>query len=191
MKRSLLLLTGLGMAVGIILAGLNVATAQETPGTTPDKLVPVPPPAEKAPAEKPVPWPPGRFGHGIDRFHGPFGGFGPGGFGHKFGRGAIHGEFTTAAPDGQGFRTHATQMGEVTAVSSSSITVKSEDGFSRSYAVDENTLVNAGRDGIDSVKTGDQAQITAVVEGDKARAVQVFDTTNVQRLRERWWPGHK
>jgi hypothetical protein len=185
MKRSLLMLAGLGMAVGITLAGLNIATAQETPSTTPDKA-----PAEKAPVEKPVPGP-GRFGHGIDRFHGPFGGFGPGGFGHKFGRGAIHGEFTTPAPDGQGFRTHATQMGEVTAVSKSSITVKSEDGFSRSYAVDEDTLVNAGRDGIDSIKTGDGVQITAVVEGDTARAVHVVDTTNVRRLRDRWWPGRK
>jgi hypothetical protein len=182
MKRSLLMLAGLGMVVGVVLAGLNIATAQETPNTTPatpDK----PPAVEKAPLERPFPFPgPGRFGPGP---------FGPGPFGHKFGRGAIHGEFTTPAPDGQGFRTHATQMGEVTAVSKSSITVKSEDGFSRSYAVDEDTLVNAGRDGIDSIKTGDGVQITAVVEGDTARAVHVVDTTNVRRLRDRWWPGRK
>lgn len=200
MKRSLLMLTGLGMAVGVILAGLNVATAQETPSTTPEQPAQEAPaekaPAEdKAPAEKPVPAP-GKLGREkldlfLDRFG--LGGFGPGHHGlgfDKFGRGAIHGEFTTKMPDG-GFRTQATQLGEVTAVSKSSITVKSEDGFSKSYAVDENSLVNAGRDGIDSVKTGDQVHVMAVVEGDQARAVHVVDTTNVKRLRERWWPGRK
>jgi hypothetical protein len=78
----------------------------------------------------------------------------------------------------------------VTAVSKSSISVKSEDGFSRTYAVTEDTLVNAGRDGIDSVKTGDAVQLTALVEGDTARAVHVSDITNLRRLRERW-PGGK
>lgn len=170
MKRSLLMFAGLGMVVGIILAGLNIATAQETPSTTPDKA-----PAEKAPAQEPD----RKFGG-----HRGFGKFGPGGHG-GFGKFGIHGEFTTKAPDG-GYRTVASQTGEVTSVSKSSITVKSEDGFSRSYAVDENTLVNAGRDGIDSVKTGDQVQLMALVEGEKARAVRIMDTTNVERLRERW-----
>jgi hypothetical protein len=183
MKRSLLLLAALGTVVGITLAGLNIATAQETPTTTPATPTPEKPPAvEKAPGEKPFPFPgPGRLGRGP---------FGHGPFGHKFARGAIHGEFTTPAPDGQGFRTHATQTGEVTAVSKSSISVKSEDGFSRTYAVTEDTLVNAGRDGIDSVKTGDAVQVTALVEGDTARAVHVSDITNLRRLRERW-PGSK
>jgi hypothetical protein len=193
MKRSLLMLAGLGMSVGVILGGLNMATAQETPSTTPTPT-PETTPAPPAPAEKPVP---DAVREKLDRFF-DRGGFGPGlrgpfghdPFGHKFGRGAIHGEFTTKAPDG-GFRTQATQLGEVTAVSQSSITVKSEDGFSRTYAVNEDTLVNAGRDGIGSVKTGDQVQVSALVEGDTARAVHVFDTTNVQRLRERWWPKGK
>jgi hypothetical protein len=198
MKRSLLMLAGLGMAVGIILGGLNMATAQETPSTTPTptpETKPVEP--APAPAEKPVPDRLrekldrlDRFGHGRSGFGFGPGAFGPGPFGHKFGGGAIHGEFTTKAPDG-GFRTQATQLGEVTTVSPSSITVKSEDGFSRTYAVNEDTLVNAGRDGVGSVKTGDQVQISALVEGDTARAVHVFDTTNVKRLRERWWPKGK
>jgi hypothetical protein len=184
MKRSLLLLAVLGTAVAVTLTGFNVATAQEqTPGTepaTPEK----PSAVEKAPrppGEKPASGP-GRHERGF---------FGHGPFGHKFGRHALHGEFTTRHPDGEGFRTHATQTGEATAVSKSSITIKSEDGFTRTYAVNEDTLVNAGRDGIDSVKTGDSVHVSAVMEGDTARAIHVSDITNLQRLRERWGPGRK
>jgi hypothetical protein len=184
MKRSLLLLAVLGTAVAVTLTGLNVATAQEqTPGTepaTPEK----PPAVEKAPrpsGEKPFAGPGGQ-GRGF---------FGHGPFGQRFGRHALHGEFTTRHPDGEGFRTHAVQTGEVTAVSKSSITVKSEDGFTRTYAVNEDTLVNAGRDGIDSVKTGDSVHVRALMEGDAARAIQVSDITNLQRLRQRWGPGRR
>lgn len=155
-------LVAMGVAAGIMLAGFGIAAAQEsTPSTTSDGGT-TPPPKF------------GGFGHR---------GFGFGGFGH----GAIHGEFTTRAPNG-GYQTLATQTGEVTSVSNSSITVKSEDGFDRTYAVNDNTLVNAGRDGIDDVKDGDEVRIMAVVDGDTARAVQVVDTTNLQRLGEQWRP---
>jgi hypothetical protein len=158
-----------GVAAGIMLAGLGMAVAQESPPTTApeNKTAPADPPPEKA----------GRFGHKGFRF-----GFGPG-----FGHGAIHGEFTTRAPD-EGFRTIATQTGEVTSVSESSIAVKSEDGFDRTYAVTEDTMVNAGRDGIGDVKTGDEVHVMAVVEGDRARAVHIADTTNLRRLGEQWRP---
>ena len=115
--------------------------------------------------------------------------FGHGFFGHDgFGFGAIHGQFTTPAPNG-GYQTIDTQLGTVTAVSSSSISVKSADGFTATYSVDTNTLVNAGRDGISSVKTGDTVHVVAVVSGGKASAVDVFDVTNVQNLRGRWAPA--
>ena len=54
---------------------------------------------------------------------------------------ALHGEFVTAK-DGGGYETIATQKGEVTAVSESSITVKSADGYSRTYTVNSDTKVN-------------------------------------------------
>ena len=78
------------------------------------------------------------------------------GLGHRgqFGLGgALHGEFVVKK-EGGAYQTVATQRGEVTAVSKDSITVKSEDGYSRTYAITEDTLVNAARDGIDDVKTG-------------------------------------
>lgn len=101
--------------------------------------------------------------------------------------GAIHGEFTAPKPDG-GYQTLAMQVGEVTSVSSSRITVKSEDDFSRTYIVDDGTLVNAGNNGIADVNTGDSVRILAVVEGDDARAVEIMDKTQIQDLRGRWNP---
>lgn len=112
------------------------------------------------------------------------------GMGHGpkgFGMGGIHGEFTTRAPGG-GYQTIATQNGEVTAVSASSITVKSEDGYTRTYGVDDNTLVNAGNNGIADVKTGDTVRVTAIVSGNTRRAVDIVDGTNVQASRGRWMP---
>ena len=105
-----------------------------------------------------------------------------------FGFGAIHGQFTVAAPGG-GYQTLDTQQGTVSAVSSSSITVKSADGFTATYSVDTNTLVNAGRDGIANVKTGDTVHVIAVVSGGTASAVEVTDGTNLRNLRGRWAPG--
>jgi len=88
------------------------------------------------------------------------------GFKGMFG-GGIHGEFVTPKQDG-GFQTIATQSGEVTAVSSDSLTVKSEDGFSRTYTLGSDTRVNAGREGVTAVKTGDQVSVFATVEGSTA-----------------------
>ena len=110
--------------------------------------------------------------------------FGPGGFG-GFGRG-LHGEVTMRKPDGNGFQTVAFQTGEVTAVSPSSITVKSEDGFSRTYSVDENTVVGSGRDGIGTVKTGDTVRLGGVVDGGQAKAAAILDSTSLGKIGEHW-----
>jgi hypothetical protein len=112
--------------------------------------------------------------------------FGLGGFGGLGRGGALHGEFTIRKPDGNGFQTVAVQTGEVTAVSPSSITVKSEDGFSRTYSVDENTVVGSGRDGIGTVKTGDTVRVAGVVDGGQAKAAAVMDSTSLGRIGEHW-----
>ncbi|HEV7865250.1 MAG TPA: hypothetical protein VGR20_21320 [Acidimicrobiia bacterium] len=195
-RRTPVLIAGVVVA-SFFLAGLGVAFAQTGSPTT-DPTVPgspVPPPAGQiVPAPAPAqgstpPADPGstrHFGHGGHGGHGgPFGGklFGFGGFGRFDG---LHGEFTIRKPDGNGFQTAATQTGEVTAVSPSSITVKSEDGFSRTYSVDENTFVGSGRDGIGTVKTGDTVRIAGVVEDGKAKAAAVLDSTNLGKLGEHW-----
>lgn len=75
--------------------------------------------------------------------HGPMmGGRGGPGF-----RGALHGTFVV--PDGSGgYRTMVMQRGKATAVSSTSITVTSVDGFVQTYAVTSTTVVASDRNGI-------------------------------------------
>jgi hypothetical protein len=156
-------LVAAGLVGGVVLAGFATASAQSpSPSTGGDDG-----PSSTAPA-------PGR-GPGKGRH----GGMGMG----------IHGEFVTQNPAGDGYQTVATQKGEVTAVSATSITVRSEDGFSRTYTVDDNTLVNAGNDGIGDVAEGDDVRVVALVVDGKASAVKVDDGTNIERLRGRWMPG--
>ena len=102
-----------------------------------------------------------------------------------FGGGALHGEFVVEK-DGGGYQTVATQRGEVTAVSKESLTVKSADGYSRTYKLTEDTLVNAARDGIDDVKNGNTVNVSATVEGGNATAVSVNDGTVRDAARDHW-----
>ena len=118
--------------------------------------------------------------HGLDGF-GRFGGlgrFGLGGFG-----GAIHGQITVPKAGG-GYQTLAVQSGAVSAVSSSSITVKSADGYSKTYVVASSTEVNAQAAGISTVKTGDTVVLTAVVSGSEATAASIFDLTSIRSSHE-------
>ncbi|MGN9842635.1 hypothetical protein ACTMTI_31365 [Nonomuraea sp. H19] len=104
-------------------------------------------------------------------------GYGRGG-GHKMGLGGrpIHGEFVV--PDGEGkYVTVASQYGDVTAVDQDSITVKSEDGYTKEYAVNADTRINRGSAGIDAVKTGQKVMVMAKVEGGTATAVAIHDAT--------------
>jgi hypothetical protein len=120
------------------------------------------------------------------------GGPGKGGFGHRgeFGvGGALHGEFVVPK-DGGGYQTIATQQGEVTAVSKDSITVKSEDGYSRTYTVAAETLVNSARDGISSIKTGSKVSVSAVVANNTATATTIDDGTARDAAGQKWGFKH-
>jgi hypothetical protein len=92
--------------------------------------------------------------------------------------GAIHGTFVTPKQGG-GYQTIDTQTGSVTSVSSTSITVRSTDGFTQSYAVDATTIVHAQRDGIGSVKVGDEVSVVATEASGKRTAVEIVDRTQV------------
>lgn len=120
-----------------------------------------------------------------------FRGFGHG-FGHKFGRfgGGIHGMFTVPAPGG-GYETVSMQIGQVTSVGNSSITVKSEDGYTHTYTVDGDTLVAAGDNGIADVAKGDTVRVLAIDAAGTSKAKQIIDATKVQSLRRKYWaPKH-
>lgn len=115
---------------------------------------------------------PGRGGH--------MGG-GPGGMGGmRMGLGGgIHGVFVTPKQGG-GYQTVHTQRGTVTGVSSTSITVKSEDGYTKSYKVTASTVVNAQRDGIDSIESGDEVGVVGIEDGDTVTAVSIMDRTRIK-----------
>ena len=100
----------------------------------------------------------------------------PGGFGFGFGGpfGAVHGQFVVPKSGG-GYQTIDTQRGAVTAVSATSITVKSADGFVKTYQVVSSTNVDAQRDGISTVKTGHQVAVTATVGGSTDTASSILD----------------
>jgi hypothetical protein len=90
-------------------------------------------------------------------------------------RRALHGEVVVATDDG-GTETLLIHRGEVTAVSSSSITVTSTDGFTRSYAVNADTKVGGIRSRIGSVAVGDTVVACAVsgTGGPTARSLIVL-----------------
>jgi hypothetical protein len=114
------------------------------------------------------------FPHRGFRFFGGLG-FGLGGFGG----GVVHGQ-VTVPKSGGGYQTLDIQDGTVTAVSSTSVTVKSADGFTATYTVTSNTLVNAKSAGIGSVKKGDTVFVSATVTGSTATAAQVIDISAIK-----------
>lgn len=149
--------------------GVGVAYAAADPSSTP-----TPSPSQSAKAAPGEPHL--RMGGGF-RF-GPWGG--PGG--------ALHGEFVVPKSGG-GYQTVDTQQGKVTAVSKDSITVRSDDGFTKTYAVSGDTMVNADRDGIGAVKNGDDVAVSATVSGNKATATDIVDLTQAKANMKKWAPA--
>lgn len=169
-----------GLTVGLALGGAGIAFAATSGSSTPSSSTPgTTTPAKPATGPGPM--------------HRGFKGFGPGGPGGTFGFGGLggigglgrvlHGSFTTPASGG-GYKTVEVQVGKVTAVGQGSITVKSADGYSDTYVVTSSTVVDAQRDGISSVKTGDQVQVLATKASGKDTAANVVDTTKVGASRK-------
>lgn len=100
--------------------------------------------------------------------------------------GAVHGQFVVPKPGG-GYQTVDTQRGTVTAVSGTAITVKSADGFSKTYQVASGTFVAAQRDGISSIKTGQQVAVTGTVSGSTVTATTITDLSALPNVS--WKPA--
>ncbi len=100
----------------------------------------------------------------------------PGRWARLAARRVLHGEFVVTDRDGKAV-TVAVQRGEVTAVSASSIGMKSKDGYAASYAVNDDTRVRVDGDRaeISDVKTGDQAWLVARKSGDTATAILLVE----------------
>jgi len=133
----------------------------------------------QSPAPSPAPSEPSEGKHGPGGF-GRFGGIG--GLGMAGLGGVVHGQ-VTVPKSGGGFQTVDVQRGTVTAVSSSSITVKSADGYSQTYAVSGSTEVNAQAAGIGTVKVGHTVGVMATVSGKTATAASIIDLTSIRSSR--------
>jgi len=160
-------LAGTVAAVAVTTAAGGVAwatTSADTPSPSPSPSAS--PSAPAAPAD------PARPEAGKRGEHGAFGG-------------ALHGEYTVEK-EGGGYQTIATQRGEVTAVSADSITLKSADGYSKAYTVTAETLVNAARDGIASIKTGNTVSVLAVVADGKTTATSISSGTARDAANQKW-----
>jgi hypothetical protein len=115
-------------------------------------------------------------GSTSDTTQGPGGmGGGPGGQGGQGGPGggagqlmdALHGEYVVS--DGSGnYTTELLQNGDVTAVSDSSVTVKSDDGYTHTYTIDSDTVVGNGSTDLSTIATGDEVTVIATESGDTA-----------------------
>jgi hypothetical protein len=157
-----------GVAVVALLGGAGAALASTGSGSSPGS----PSSVAASPAPSPAPsGQPGNGGPGRSRFR--FGGAGIG-FGGLFG--ALHGQLVVPKSGG-GYETVDVQNGQVTAISTTSITLKSADGYSKSYAVVSSTIVDAQRDGIGSVKVGNKVTLMATVSGSTATATSITDLT--------------
>ena len=167
-----------------VLAGAGVAVA-----ATSSSGQPASPGASASPSPSPSArphFPPKGHWHMRVPGGGPLDFGGPGALGGLFG--AVHGS-AVVPKSGGGYQTIAFQNGQVTAVSSTSITLHSADGYSHSYRVTSSTLVNAQRDGIGSIKTGNQVIVTATVSGSTATATRVIDVSLLQQGFHRFFGG--
>lgn len=163
------LIGGAGVALAATSSSSGPSTRAATAAASPS---PTPSPT-RCPAKGPwrgMPRPGRAFGV---PFAPPGAGFGP--------FGTIHGQFVMPKSGG-GYQTIDTQRGTVTAVSSSSITVKSSDGFTKTYQVTSSTNVAALRSGIGSVKTGQTVMVLATVSGSSATATHIVDFSALPRL---------
>lgn len=93
---------------------------------------------------------------------------GPGrGFGAGLGVGALHGQLTVRR--GGTYVVVLVQSGDVTAVSATSLTVKSADGYTHTYVLDAQTRTDGTLGDASSLKVGDTVGVEAAADGTASR----------------------
>jgi len=184
-------ITVAGVAVVALAGGAGIGYAATTSASKPAAATTVSAPAAPTPSASPAP----GSGSGSGPGHGwrAYGGGIPGGptrFARgPLGAGLIHGEFTEPKSGG-GYQTIDVQVGTVTAVSGTSVTVKSADGYTVTYTVTSKTVVDAQAAGIGSVKKGDSIFVTATVSGSTPTAADIQDLTAIKAGRASFgFPG--
>jgi hypothetical protein len=170
----------------VVTASSPTASPSSSPTASPSSSPTASPSSSSAASPSPSPSQPAKGPQGHHRWLGalPF----RAGFGFGLG-GMVHGQLTAPKPGG-GYQTVDVQGGTVSAVNASSVTVKSADGFTATYAVTSSTMVDAKAAGIGSVKQGDTIFITAKVSGTTATAANIVDVTAVKAGRASFgFPG--
>ena len=99
---------------------------------------------------------PGGMGQGGTRGMGGMGALG----------GALHGEYVASDGNG-GYVTKIMQTGKVTALSATSLTAQSDDGFSKTYTITSGQATD--------VVSGDTVTVVATTSGDTATATSVTE----------------
>lgn len=165
----------LGVAVIALAGGAGIAYAADHGGAKPAAAT-ASQPGSASPSPATSAPPKAGIRHGFGFFGAGLGGLALGA------AGVIHGQ-VTEPKSGGGYQTVDIQLGTVTAVSSSSITVKSADGYTATYAVASSTEVNAQAAGIGTVKVGNSVDLTATVTSGKATADSIIDLSSIKSSR--------
>jgi hypothetical protein len=150
------------VTVGVIAAG-GVATAATTTGGGSKPASSTATTTAATPSTAPT----GRHLRGKRAGNGALG---------KLGGRLLHGQATVLGKDGKPVVV-AEQRGTVDAVSATSITLTSKDGFKQTYVVDKNTRVRVDgkKSAIADVTTGQTAGVVAKVDGSTQTAVIVIE----------------
>ncbi len=153
------------VTVGVVAAG-GVATAATTTGGSSKPASSTATTTATAPSTAPT----GPAGRGLRAK-----GAGNGALGKLRGR-LLHGQATVLGKDGKPVVVDE-QRGTVHAVSATSITLTSKDGFKQTYVVDTNTRVRVDgkKSAIADVKTGQTVGVVAKVNGGTRTAVIVIE----------------
>ncbi|HVV76541.1 MAG TPA: hypothetical protein VHC43_10935 [Mycobacteriales bacterium] len=86
--------------------------------------------------------------------------------------GALHGELTVPTPDGK-YETVDVQRGKVTKVGSGQLTVRSDDGFTKTYSAPAGLIRN--------VKVGDEVRLRASVANGKSTVTTLMSLNRATR----------
>jgi len=89
-------------------------------------------------------------------------------------RGALHGDFVVTDASGA-YVNERLQTGDVTAISATSISLTSKDGYKQTYTLDGSTQKTA------EPKTGESVTVIAKITGDTATATTITSGTVTQR----------
>jgi hypothetical protein len=156
---------GATVLTGIAFAADDTTTPPTTaPGTSAPSTTA---PDDSAAGERPGGH--GRGGPGRGMGGGPGGGLGFG-LGPGLGR-VLHGDVTVTDKDGATSVVRA-QRGEITAVSSTSVTIKSSDGYTSTWTINADTTITRDREdkAATDLKVGDTVSATGPLSGDTATA---------------------